>query len=323
MRPLLTLIIPVYNTEKYLDKLLPKLNGQINDLVQVILIDDGSTDSSLEICNKFSSINSNFTVIHQENKGASAARNNGIRNAKGEYMAFLDSDDMITDNYIEVVCRLCKESRADIIQLDHYCGSPETGYFLKKNQLPQGLIPYEIFCKFLLEQKSNLLWNKIFKSSCIIENEIYFDDSMIMGEDISFTLEVMKYSNIIQVEHEAVYYYLNNRSGLCANVKTNYLNDLDKLYSNMKNFVEFKRLGPEAIQIVQESMVNSVFRAIGLCINNGSSINDIDRVFDSLENLKYLNKVHCIKVGNKLRQYLLKKRFYKIIAKFIALKHSN
>jgi len=156
MRPLLTLIIPVYNTEKYLDKLLPKLNGQINDLVQVILIDDGSTDSSLEICNKFSSINSNFTVIHQENKGASAARNNGIRNAKGEYMAFLDSDDMITDNYIEVVCRLCKESRADIIQLDYYCGSPETGYFLKKNQLPQGLIPYEIFCKFLLEQKATL-----------------------------------------------------------------------------------------------------------------------------------------------------------------------
>ena len=96
----LSIIIPVYNAEKYIKNILHKLDKQITDKIEVLLIDDGSKDKSLEICESYVNSSNGFKVFHQQNSGASAARNRGIELAKGRYIVFIDSDDDIADDYI-------------------------------------------------------------------------------------------------------------------------------------------------------------------------------------------------------------------------------
>ena len=134
----LSIIIPVYNAEKYIENILRKLEEQKNDQVEIVLIDDGSRDKSLEICQKFSAENDSFRVFHQENTGASAARNQGIRMAEGEYVVFVDSDDDILSTFVSTLCTLCKENTSDIIQLDSYIITSNTSEY-KEVQLPEDM----------------------------------------------------------------------------------------------------------------------------------------------------------------------------------------
>lgn len=187
----LSIIIPVYNAEKYIENILRKLEEQKKEQVEIILIDDGSRDKSLEICQKFSAENDSFRVFHQENKGASVARNQGIRMAEGEYVVFVDSDDDISSTFVSTLCTLCKENASDIIQLDSYIITSNTSEY-KEVQLPEGKTEISTYCNFILEQTVNALWDKIYKAEIIKYNQIYFDVNMVMGEDISFTLDVLK-----------------------------------------------------------------------------------------------------------------------------------
>lgn len=100
-RPLISVIVPVYNVEKYLYRCLHSIYEQTYNNIEVILVDDGSTDSSLQLLREYTKKDSRFKVIHQKNMGLSAARNTGIRYSKGEYLTFIDSDDYVTHDYIE------------------------------------------------------------------------------------------------------------------------------------------------------------------------------------------------------------------------------
>lgn len=158
----LSIIIPVYNAEKYIENILRKLEEQKKEQVEIILIDDGSRDKSLEICQKFSAENDSFRVFHQENKGASVARNQGIRMAEGEYVVFVDSDDDISSTFVSTLCTLCKENASDIIQLDSYIITSNTSEY-KEVQLPEGKTEISTYCNFILEQTVNALWVKYIK----------------------------------------------------------------------------------------------------------------------------------------------------------------
>ena len=101
MNPLISFIIPVYNVEKYLAQCIESVLVQSHDNIEIILVDDGSTDKSGEICDNFSKTDNRVRVIHQENRGASAARNAGLGIAKGNYIAFIDSDDYVSPSMAE------------------------------------------------------------------------------------------------------------------------------------------------------------------------------------------------------------------------------
>lgn len=116
MKPEISVIVPVYNIESYLSTCLDSiLNQTINrDLVEILLIDDGSTDRSGEICDKYAEENENIIVFHKENGGLSSARNYGIERARGSFLTFIDSDDAIVTNYLEILYLIIKKYHADI-----------------------------------------------------------------------------------------------------------------------------------------------------------------------------------------------------------------
>ena len=111
----ISLIVPVYNVEKYLKRALTSVENQTFKNFEVIIVNDGSTDGSLEIISEFVDRNKNFTLINQENKGLGEARNVGIRHAKGRYVAFLDSDDFLEPEYLEKLYLSAIKTCADIV----------------------------------------------------------------------------------------------------------------------------------------------------------------------------------------------------------------
>lgn len=318
-KKMLSIIIPVYNAEKYIKNILQKLTNQKNEEVEIILIDDGSRDRSLDICKEFSVKDSDILVFHQENQGASEARNQGIKLSNGEYIVFVDSDDDITDDFVSTLCSLCKEKSTDIIQLDSYIiTSNNTDY--KEVQLPEGKVEITSYCSFVLEQTVNALWDKIYKAEIIKRNQIYFDVNMVMGEDISFTLDVLKHAESVYIKHSAIYKYGKNDEGLCSNVSEEYLKDLNVLYEKMEDFIMTKNLNKDACEIMHNSMLGSVFRAVGLAANNGCSKLEIGKKLKNSYNLQKLLKYDYHNFGFKVRKILLNKKWFSVAAYLVKSK---
>lgn len=315
----ISIIIPVYNAEKYIGNLLRKLEKQKKDQIEIILIDDGSKDKSLEICREFSIRNDSFRVFHQENQGASAARNQGIKMAEGEYIAFIDSDDDISNTFVSTLYALCKENVADIIQLDSYIITSNTKEY-KRVQLPEGVIEISAYCNFILEQTVNTLWDKIYKTEIIKNNQIYFDVNMVMGEDISFTLDVLEHAKTVYIKHSAIYKYKKNEGGLCSNVSDEYLKDLNLLYEKMDKFIIAKNLNNDACEIMHNSMLGSVFRAVGLAVGNGCSKKKIGQRLKKSDSIQKLFKYSYKNYLYEIRKILLKKRCFSLVACLVRLK---
>ena len=120
MTELISVIVPIYNTEKYLVECVESIREQTYSNIEIILVDDGSTDASIEICDEFSKKDSRVRVFHKENEGSAVAKNFGIQQSKGEYIILVDSDDIVSDKMIEVLYTHIKEKNADIAIGNYY-----------------------------------------------------------------------------------------------------------------------------------------------------------------------------------------------------------
>ena len=118
MNQLVSVIVPVYNTEKYLEKCVETIRAQDYQPIEIVLVDDGSPDRSGELCDKLARTDSRIQVIHKENGGLSSSRNAGIDVAKGEYLCFIDSDDYISTDYISTMMQMVNRHHADLVKVD-------------------------------------------------------------------------------------------------------------------------------------------------------------------------------------------------------------
>ena len=320
MSPTVSIIVPIYNAEKYLDKLLEKIMKQINEKIEIILINDGSSDMSEEICINYEKLlKKNIKYLSQNNKGVSEARNAGIKLATGKYITFIDSDDMISLKYIDIICNLCN-SNADIIEFGYFYGSEKKGYKIRKNNLPEGVVTYQDYFKYLIMQKSNEIWNKLFKREIIVENEIFFNSNMMYGEDLLFTLDVMKFSKIIVLNHEPIYYYLKNENGICSNVKLKYIENLNYLYINIEELIRKNNYSSDILLLAQEYMMRSFFRTIGLCRINKCNKKILNDTINNTISIQKLKKIKYKHIDTRIRSFLINIEAYGIIGVVVKLK---
>lgn len=141
--PLISIIVPVYQVKDYIDECLESLLRQTHTKLEIILVDDGSTDGSGEVCDRYANRETRVQVLHQDNQGLSAARNAGLEFAKGEYVAFVDSDDVVLPDFIETLYELLDEYRADIAACAYVkCSTKKMGY-IKKGLLRASTERYE------------------------------------------------------------------------------------------------------------------------------------------------------------------------------------
>ena len=231
---LVSIIIPVYNAEKYLKDCLDSIIAQTYTNWECLLIDDGSKDSSAQICDEYVSADSRFKVFHKENGGVSMARNYGISIASGSYICFLDSDDLLKPQYLETALNEISDYDLLIFGFTRINGHRD-GDVLPDNR--QGLNEKE--CERLLydlkddEQTSEFFcfpWNKIYRTNLLKDNNIQFPLDLSFREDEIFAYRYTPYVRKIKVIRESFYLYNEASVGLTAKKRSPQKNILFATY---------------------------------------------------------------------------------------------
>lgn len=239
----ISIIVPVYNVEDYLMKCLDSILGQTYKNLEIILIDDGSKDNSGNICDEYALKSEKIKVIHKENEGLSVTRNLGIKVATGDYIAFIDSDDYITEDYCEMLYNILKETKADVASAAYKVVRTD-GSVIIDSSIDSGLYQNEIveyegteIIKEFLRQKTfkNFVWNKLFKKSVICNFQ-----EKVNYEDIVFSFNVLSTIKKITYINKNCYFYLKRSTSITATITEKNLLDFGKAIYDRYNLINSK-----------------------------------------------------------------------------------
>lgn len=211
MKQLVSIIIPIYNVEKYLEQCIKSLINQTYRNLEIILINDGSTDKSTKICEKYKNQDNRIVFINKKNGGAASAKNEGLKIAKGDYITFVDSDDFIEPDMIEYMVNTIKKYNSDIIQCSFTNLYKNTERFKQDKIVEQKISSKDFLELFLKKWDSSLFWNKLFKRE-VIEN-VFFKEGRCIDDEF-FTYKCVINSKSIVTSNKIVYNYRMRKSGV-------------------------------------------------------------------------------------------------------------
>lgn len=262
MNPKVSIIVPVYNAEQYMEKCLNSILKQTFEDFELIIIDDGSRDNSLKILKKFKNLEK-VRIYSQNNSGPSVTRNKGIEKANGEYIVFIDIDDWIEKDYIENLVEEIEKKRLDFVvtgykDISKYGIININDFYTENENLKKEKILLKIF-----NGTGGVPWGKIYKRNIIIENKIKMDKKIFMCEDQLFVLEYLLNSKTIGILNTNKYNYnrLNENSisnKMDLKYYDNFLFYLEKLESILKKYKVEKKV----IQQVMTIKINSIYEVM-------------------------------------------------------------
>ncbi len=237
---LVSIVVPVYNAEKYLGECVDTLLAQTYPHFEILLIDDGSKDNSGKICDGYANREERVRVFHQKNAGPSAARNQGIDQARGEYLIFVDADDCIHRRMLDIYMENAGKEEVLICELSEDSEALEkTEWEMKWDQFSRSN-----FMDLFSDGHVNSPCNKLFSVKIIRENRIHFPDDMDLGEDLIFNLEYLKYApSDYRVFRTPLYYYRKENEESLSSAFREDLFDLQMvMFKAIQNFMEEKNV---------------------------------------------------------------------------------
>ena len=217
MKPTVSIIVPVYNAEKFLNRCVDSILGQEYRDFELILVDDGSRDMSGSICDAYAKTDERVVVIHKENSGVSDTRNQGIERAKGTYLQFVDSDDWLTPDATKLMVRAAEEHGCDMVISDFYRVVGDM--VSRKGDIESDcVIDREEFASFMMENPADyyygVLWNKLYRRDLVNRFGIRMDAEISWCEDFMFNLEYVRYAETFYALRTPVYYYVKTKGSL-------------------------------------------------------------------------------------------------------------
>ena len=274
------IIVPVYNQEQHLEKCLDSIINQTYKEFECILVDDGSTDSSPRICNNYAEKDSRFLVIHKENEGVSIARKIGFEHTNAKYICFLDSDDYMAPEFLDVMLHKIIKEDADVCNCGHYQFKDETiientydyndPIVFKNEMMDKYLLP--IVGKIYKEGYVNYpgyIWGKIYKRS-VISEECFVSERQVLPEDDIFHLYITPNLNkAVFIKDKLIYYRINDTS-LTHSYRRNMWKRLKNRHQLVVNF--FKHY-PQNIHI-RERVWASGFFSIYVALRNAYELDN-------------------------------------------------
>ena len=232
-----SIIVPVYNVEKYLKRCLDSLVNQTLKDIEIICINDGSTDGSLAILDEYVRNDDRIVVINQENSGLSVARNNGIGVAKGEYLGFVDSDDWVSEDYFEKLYNSAIQNNAEIA----VGGIIRLHRFNRRKFLTfdKEIVTSDINLKFELcdMPEKSYVWNKIYKSSKLKEIGLKFEEGIVF-EDCIFTPQALFYFDKMVTVPDAYYFYWRRSDSIVKQKDEKTLANMAYAHDKAQKFIE-------------------------------------------------------------------------------------
>lgn len=295
---LVSIIVPIYNSEKFLHTLLNNLINQTYEDIEIILIDDGSTDKSLEICKKFKQNDNRIKILSKENEGVSATRNKGIDVATGEYVTFLDSDDTLSIDYIE---ELVKNLEQDCLIR---CNNPTIkNTIIKSDEYIRQIVSGKI---------QGVCWGYLFNIR-LLEN-IRFDVNTSYMEDTIFIVQVLQNIEKVKIIKNAIYNYNLNQDSLTQNLSglenriNGYIYSLDKIKQILSDNSFNKQIDIRKVKILESEFAKTDDK-------------DILKKLLENENTKRIANINKISFRYKLFIHLIKKQKLKDMLLYIRIRN--
>lgn len=271
MDKLVSIIVPVYNAERYLEECLDSIISQTYKRIEIILINDGSKDNSLCICNNYRKKDPRIKIIDKKNEGVSCARNDGLNIATGDYITFVDADDYIDETYVEKMVLCADEKGYDIV----ICGFEVHNSVLVKNDNKA----LETFCngttkdavlKAIISASTDRIfgyvWRTLFTKECILN--IKFDSTVKISEDFMFLLMAINNSKTCGTICEELYHYRCNEFSATAKYMPSLHSDMNKINSWM--YEEICKKNPDYAYGYNCCAANTYLRAIQNVCRKGS-----------------------------------------------------
>lgn len=310
-----SIIIPVYNKQKYLKKSIQSILDQTYDNFELIIVNDGSTDNSSEICHNFQKKDKRVRVIDIENNGVSNARNVGISNANGEYIQFIDADDYTANNMLEDLVNIARMYNPDVIVNGIEKINEKNESVGKISPIFDGMTDIDKFMENFAEvQKQTGIYgyvhNKFIRKSIIENNNLLFDKDIWLAEDLDFCLDLYRNISSIYFCKDIYYYYLQEaeNSSTTSNKKHDYLQQ-GKIILKEKEMLDYKNaLNNNNLEIANSVITNFLMSYIHQQFNYKyhQFIKNLDVITN---NYKFMCSIDCNcsnKFTNKVMKLLLK-----------------
>ena len=325
---LISVIVPVYNVEDYLEKCLESIKEQSYKNIEIILIDDGSTDLSSNICDNFAKNDNRFIVIHSNNNGVSAARNIGIKVSKGKYLVFVDSDDWIEKDYVSKLHNVIDNCDFALCNFNIFNREKITSeLIIKKNILSEDLknLKYSIFSpKYGRSHgfsNSRCVCGKMFKSSIIKDKKIYFDEKLYLLEDGLFNLEYLKNCKNFYLLTDCLYNYRQLITSSSHRYNENQLDQYEMVEKSFLNFI-YDDLEKDLFNVISlQHLITYIVRNVRFKNNKKNNI----RIMKEMRERRYKEviketKYKYLSIFEKGFLFLLKFRFYNTLYFLLNLK---
>lgn len=321
-QPLVSVIIPVYNAEQYLKECVDSVVSQTYENLDIVLVDDGSTDHSPKMCDKYHRNDERFQVIHKENGGLVSAWKAGVRKAKGEYVVFLDSDDWIDLFMIEDMVKHSTDKEKEIV-CGNYIIEKENQSVSVKQALEPGVYDRKRMEKkifpYLLGKENRIIHYsrcmKLISKKLILDNLHFCDDSLTMGEDAGIMLPVLWDAEYIVVMEDAFYYHYRLVDvSMVHKYNAGMYEKVELLYENLKRSIEKKDLDAEQKASFLENLKKEYIFLLFFVLKNelrGPRENHVKRIQEIMEEADRKTGIKNVTVevnskANKLLYYILK-----------------
>ena len=311
----ISVIVPIYNNEKSAEECIGSILSQSFENFELILVDDGSTDGSSDICDRYGRKDSRVKVIHNTNHGVSHARNTGIEMASGEYIAFVDADDYINKDTLKIAYDNIRKNEVDVVIWNNFfCkgeSEKENIEFPKTSIINNRTVRNELVVTTLCPTMTSFgenakvfvgmgfVWNKLFKKELIDKNEIRFDSGVELYEDVAFICKYMNNVESVSFVDTPLYHYRVSDKGATLRYKPNIIESNKLLMKSL-----------DAILDVSKPMINEAYncrliRMLGNILqfyyfhtdhNEGHRITDLRQTIRSDEH--YINALRKVKMRN-------------------------
>lgn len=242
-----SIIVPIYNAEKYLEQCITSIIVQEYRDYELILVNDCSTDASLKICEKYAKMYFNIKIINQDmNRGVSAARNVGIEASKGTYILFVDSDDFVVPTYLSTINRFIEEQNVELLTFGHYNYVDGGEQFIQKSLSDMNCsVSYkekEAWNTLLLKTFFASSWNKVFSKKILFQYNIRFNETCVCYEDYLFNIDYCKHINTFFSIETPLYFYrqLNNVNHVNKRKWGTFLYISNKVAESTNEFIKIK-----------------------------------------------------------------------------------
>lgn len=314
-----SVIVPVYNVEKYVEECLSSIIHQTLKEIEIIIVNDGSTDSSLDICKRFADQDERIVLINQENKGLGEARNIGLFHAHGEFLSFIDSDDYIEDAFLESLYKQAVDYDADVVKGVISLYYESTGKYESRSTFEDKTLIYldnNTFEEFLTKYYfTNIYtpyaWDKIYRKKYVEQiNAKFGDNKRIFAEDVWFQLQLLRYNPTILFCKSPKYVYRQRSTSIMNTPKKNVL---QRQITAVKDYLtmiqkEKKHEDEESIAdiLAEEAITQSVLNQVKFGGNRKAFFEDVSILLKDDVMVKRIKNLY----SKKSYRFIMNKRRY-------------